>query len=301
MSNGEGMGGGQFGGGGFPGRPSAPRNVKITGITETVFPATGKGIPDVITYLDEVPWSTAADVKPMKKSVMTESFTWPDYDPSGLFNPTTPRIFFSKTGIEGTLDTGINATDLTIVSQDLATAGMRPIVYINGPVIQVTPPWPPPFFGSHTDQIAQQLSESLGPFMMIDDEIMRYENPLASLSDVYSGTFYYYPETSDFVIPSVLERGMFGTTATSHLASASVKEVIVGYTTGIEYSSDSEMVTIRTNIMQEIWEDLTGYYLPTEDSLPEPYTYRDNLTSTPNPYAFSVPRKQVSAMGIGQS
>ena len=291
MSNGDEIGGGQFGGS-FPSSPGPPRSIRISGITETVFPATGKGMPDVISYLDEVPWSTAVDVKPMQKSVMTESFTWPDYDPSGLFNPTTPRIFFSKTGIEGTLDTGINATDLTIVSQDSATAGMRPIVYINGPVDFS--------FGLGSDQILQQLPESLGPFMMIDDEIMRYENPRASLVDAWTGIFYYYPETADFIIPSVLERGMFGTTATSHLIHATVKEVIVGYITGIEYSSDSEMVTIRTNIMQEIWEVLDGYYFPAPDSPPTPYTYRDNLTSTPNPYAFSVPRKQVSAMGIGQ-
>ena len=42
--------------------------------------------------IPEVPWSTAADVKPMKKSVMTESFTWPGYLPSGLYNPTTPAV-----------------------------------------------------------------------------------------------------------------------------------------------------------------------------------------------------------------
>ena len=263
-----------------------------TGVTETVFPAVGKGMPDVITYLDEVPWSTAVDVKPMQKSVMTESFTWPDYAPSGLYNPTTPYLFFSKTGLEGDLDTGINATDLTVTSADLGSYAMRPIVYINGPVDFS--------FGLGGDQILQQLPESLGPFMMIDDEIMRYENPRASLVDAWTGIFYYYPETADFIIPSVLERGMFGTTATSHLIHATVKEVIVGYITGIEYSSDSEMVTIRTNIMQEIWEVLDGYYFPAPDSPPTPYTYRDNLTSTPNPYAFSVPRKQVSAMGIGQ-
>ena len=264
-----------------------------TGITETVFPAVGKGMPDVISYLDEVPWSTAADVKPMKKSVMTESFTWPGYLPSGLYNPTTPYLFFSETALEGSLDIGINATDLTITSIDLGIM-MRPIVYINGPV---TPSFP--VFGN-PDQIAQQLSTSLGPFMMIDDEIMRYENPLASLTDYFTGIFYYYPETDDFIIPSVSERGMFGTTATSHLAGAEIKELIVGYITGIEYSSGSEMVTIRTNIMKETWIPETGYYRPIPDSQGDPYIYRDNFTSTPNPYAFSVPRKQISAMGLGQ-
>ena len=160
-----------------------------TGVTETVFPAAGKGMPDVISYLDKVPWSTAVDVKPMKKSVMTQSYTWPDYELSGLYNPTTPYLFFSTTGLEGELDTTINATDLTVECGDLAFP-LRPIVYINGPVIQVTPPWPPPFLGSHTDQIAQQLPESLGPFMMIDDEIMRYENQLSSLVDAFTGIFY---------------------------------------------------------------------------------------------------------------
>ena len=271
-------------------------------VTETVFPAAGKGMPDVITYLDEVPWSTAADIKPLKKSVMTESFTWPDYLPSGLYNPTTPYLFFSYSNpewggatlaLEGSLDTGINATDLTITSIDLGGM-MRPIVYINGPVTPSSPG-----FG-HTDQIAQQLSTSLGPFMMIDDEIMRYENPLASLTDYFTGIFYYYPETDDFIIPSVSERGMFGTTATSHLAGATIKELIVGYITGIEYSSGSEMVTIRTNIITELWGPEIGYYYPTPDSQGVAYYYRTNFTSTPNPYAFSVPRKQISAMGLGQ-
>jgi hypothetical protein len=262
-----------------------------TGITETVFPAVGKGMPDVITYLDEVPWSTTADVKPLKKSVMTESFTWPGYDPSGLYNPTTPYLFFSKTGLEGPLDIGINATDLTVTSADLGFV-MRPIVYINGPVDFS--------FGLGGDQILQQLPESLGPFMMIDDEIMRYENPRASLVDAWTGIFYYYPDTDDFIIPSISERGMFGTTATSHLDTATVKELIVGYITGIEYSSDSEMVTIRTNIMEEFWVPAVGYYYPLPDQNQVPYLYRDNSTSTPNPYAFSVPRKHISAMGLGQ-
>ena len=261
----------------------------VTAATATVFPAVGKGMPDVISYLDEVPWSTAVDVKPMKVSVMTPIDDG-SFPPSTLTNPTTPYIFFSTLGIIGTLDTGINATDLTIVAQDSATAGMRPIVFINGPV-----EWTP-----FTGQIPQQLPESLGPFIMVEDEIMRYENPRASLVDALTGTFYYYPDTANFVIPSVSERGMFGTTATTHLAGAIVKELIVGYITGIEYSSDSEMVTIRTNIMQEIWETLTGYYLPALDGPFTPYTYRGHSTSTPNPYAFSVPRKQISAMGLGQ-
>jgi len=265
-----------------------------TGITETVFPAVGKGMPDVITYLDEVPWSTAVDVKPMQKSVMTESFTWPDYAPSGLYNPTTPYLFFSKTGWEGDLDVGINATDLTVTSADLGFV-MRPIVYINGPVDDIGFP----SFG-HTDQILQQLSPSFGPFIMIDDEVMRYENPRASLVDAFTGIFYYYPITDDFIIPSVSERGMFGTTATSHLAGATIKELIVGYITGIEYSSNSEMVTIRTNIMEEAWGPAIGYYYPLPDQNQVPYFYSNNLGSIPNPYAFSVPRKQISAMGLGQ-
>ena len=264
------------------------------GVTETVFPAVGKGMPDVISYLDEVPWSTAADVKPMKKSVMTESFTWPGYLPSGLYNPTTPYIFFSETVLEGALDTGINATDLTVESAGLMLAGMRPIVYMNGPVIPSFPGLDP------TDQIAQQLSTSLGPFMMIDDEIIRYENPLASLTDYYTGIFYYYEMLPFFTIPSISERGMFGTTATSHLTGATVKELVVGYITGIEYSSNSEMVTIRTNIMKEAWGPEIGYYRPVPDSQGDPYIYRDNFLSIPSPYAFSVPRKQISAMGIGQ-
>ena len=261
-----------------------------TGITETVFPAAGKGMPDVISYLDEVPWSTAADVKPMKKSVMTlvDDGSFP---PSTLTNPTTPYLFFSKTGWEGDLDVGINATDLTVTSADLGVT-MRPIVFINGPV-----EWTP-----FTGQIPQQLPESLGPFMMIDDEIMRYENPRASLVDAWTGIFYYYPETDDFIIPSVSERGMFGTTATTHLAGATIKELIVGYITGIEYSSNSEMVTIRTNIMEEAWGPAIGYYYIATDEQPPgtQYFYRDHLESTPNPYAFSVPRKQISAMGLGQ-
>jgi len=262
-----------------------------TGITETVFPAIGKGMPDVISYLDEVPWSTTADVKPMKKSVMTPVFD--DSFPlvtSSLLNPTTPYIFFSATGLLGILDnwpSGINATDLTITSQSLYDAGMRPIVFINGPVEFYA-------FG----QIPQQLPESLGPFMMIDDEIIRYENPLSTLPDFLSST--YYPQVSDFIVPSVSERGMFGTTATSHSFEATIRELILGYVTGIEYSSDSEMVTIRTNIMQEIWEDKIGFWYPAEGQ-PTPYAYRGHLTSTPNPYAFSVPRKQISAMGLGQS
>tara|TARA_B000000460_G_scaffold218569_1_gene169106 strand:+ start:2041 stop:2835 length:795 start_codon:yes stop_codon:yes gene_type:complete len=260
-----------------------------TGITETVFPAVGKGMPDVITYLDEVPWSTTADVKPLKKSVMTPIDDG-SFPPSALTNPTTPYLFFSKTGWEGDLDVGINATDLTVTSADLGVT-MRPIVFINGPV-----EWTP-----FTGQIPQQLPESLGPFMMIDDEIMRYENPRASLVDAWTGIFYYYPETDDFIIPSVSERGMFGTTATTHLAGATIKELIVGYITGIEYSSDSEMVTIRTNIMEEFWGPEVGYYYPLPDQNQVPYLYRDHLESTPNPYAFSVPRKQVSVMGIGQS
>ena len=260
------------------------------GVTETVFPAAGKGMPDVISYLDEVPWSTTVDVKPMKKSVMTliDDGSFP---PSALTNPTTPYLFFSKTGWEGDLDVGINATDLTVTSADLG-ATMRPIVFINGPV-----EWTP-----FTGQIPQQLPESLGPFMMIDDEIMRYENPRASLVDAWTGLFYYYPLTDDFIIPSVSERGMFGTTATTHLAGATIKELIVGYITGIEYSSDSEMVTIRTNIMEETWGPQVGYYYIATDEQPPgtQYFYRDHLESTPNPYAFSVPRKQISAMGLGQ-
>jgi len=262
------------------------------GVTETVFPAAGKGMPDVISYLDEVPWSTAADVKPMKKSVMSESFTWPGYLPSGLYNPTTPYIFFSETVLEGTLDTGINATDLTVEAEDFMIAGARPIVYINGPVEPGSP--------SSKNQIPQQLSESLGPFMMIDDEIMRYENPRASLIDAWTGVFYYYEVQPFFTIPSISERGMFGTTATSHLAGATVKELVVGYITGIEYSSNSEMVTIRTNIMKETWGLEIGFYYPLPDQNQVPYLYLKNFLSTPSPYAFSAPRKQISAMGLGQ-
>ena len=93
---------------------------------------------------------------------------------------------------------------------------------------------------------------------------------------------------------------MFGTTATSHLAGAEIKELIVGYITGIEYSSGSEMVTIRTNIMKETWIPETGYYRPIPDSQGDPYIYLNKFLSIPSPYAFSVPRKQISAMGIGQ-
>jgi len=46
----------------------------LTSVTETVFPEVGKGMPDVITYLDEVPWSTAADVKPMLMSTMVDTY-----------------------------------------------------------------------------------------------------------------------------------------------------------------------------------------------------------------------------------
>ena len=99
----------------------------VTAATETVFPAVGKGMPDVISYLDEVPWSTAADVKPMKKSVMTESFTWPGYLPSGLYSPTTPYLFFSLEAddMEGELDTTINAWSKFI------SKGIKLILQIN--------------------------------------------------------------------------------------------------------------------------------------------------------------------------
>jgi hypothetical protein len=103
-----------------------------------------------------------------------------------------------------------------------------------------------------------------------------------------------------FTIPSISERGMFGTTATSHLAGATVKELVVGYITGIEYSSNSEMVTIRTNIMKEAWGPEIGYYYPLPDQTQVPYIYLKNFLSIPSPYAFSAPRKQISAMGLGQ-
>ena len=268
-----------------------------TGVTETVFPAVGKGMPDVISYLDEVPWSTAADVKPMKKSVMTvsDSPPWDDTVPTFLLNPTTPYIFFSSTGIQGSLDVGINATDLVVTSADLVAGGMRPIVYINGPVT----------LAAHRGQIPQQLSESLGPFMIIDDEIIRYENPLSLLPDSW-GTKVYLANTDDFIIPSVSERGMFGTTATSHLAGAEINELIVGYITGIEYSSNSEMVTIRTTVMREHWQNVTNWYYDPIIQQYVLYEYRSpfvnfQIQNTPTPYAFSVPRKQISAMGLGQS
>jgi hypothetical protein len=287
MSNGDGIGGGQFGGGSLS-SPGPPRSIRISGITETVFPATGKGMPDVISYLDEVPWSTAADVKPMKKSVMTESYTpWPYFIPSGLYNPTTPYLFFSSIGVQGDLAIGINATDLVVTSGDLLLAGIRPIVYINGPVDFS-------FFG----QIPQQLPDSLGPFMMIDDEIMRYENPLSTLPDLF-GT-QYYPITDVFTIPSISERGMFGTTATTHLAGAIIKELIVGYITGIEYSSGSEMVTIRTNIMREHWDLEEGEYWDPFFQQNLTYFFSAQDAATSDPYAFSVPRKQISAMRLGQ-
>ena len=264
----------------------------VTAATETVFPAVGKGMPDVISYLDEVPWSTAVDVKPMKKSVMTESTipAWPKINPwdaSFRLNPTTPYIFFSKTGIEGTLDVGINATDLTVTSADLVTGGMRPIVFINGPVEM------PSFLVG--GQIPQELPESLGPFMMIDDEVIRYENTRDFYAS-YIGTTYYYPLTNDFNIPSVSERGMLGTTATSHLAGATIKELIVGYITGVEYSSNSKMVTIRTNIMKENW--ITDIFINPMTQMPT--FYRRQESATPEPHAFSVPRKQISTMGLGQ-
>ena len=268
----------------------------IQKLTETVFPAVGKGMPDVISYLDEVPWSTAVDVKPMKKSVMTvsDSPPWDDTVPTFLLNPTTPYIFFSSTGIQGSLDVGINATDLVVTSADLVAGGMRPIVYINGPVT----------LAAHRGQIPQQLSESLGPFMIIDDEIIRYENPLSLLPDIW-GTEVYLANTDDFIIPSVSERGMFGTTATTHLAGATIKELIVGYITGIEYSSNSEMVTIRTNIMREYWQNVTNWYYDPVIQQYVLYEYRSpfvnfQIQNTPDPYAFSVPRKQISAMGRGQ-
>jgi hypothetical protein len=264
------------------------------GVTETVFPAAGKGMPDVISYLDEVPWSTAVDVKPMQKSVMTESYTWPDYLPSGLYNPTTPYLFFSTIGWDDVLGVGMNATDL-IVYTALATY-MRPIVYMNGPV--TLPPLSPP---GRDNQISQQLSPSLGPFVMIDDEIIRYENPLDTLIDTFLGPFDYYPAfQTDLTIPSISERGMFGTTPASHLIGATIKELIVGYITGIEYSSSSEMVTIRTNIVEEFWAAETGYYYPFPNQWQVPYLYSTQAIAEQRPYAFSVPRKQISAMGLGQ-
>jgi|TARA_R110000787_G_scaffold261719_1_gene367052 hypothetical protein len=296
MSNGDGIGGGQFGGGSLSSQ-GPQRSIRISGITETVFPATGKGMPDVISYLDEVPWSTAADVKPMKKSVMSESVI-PPWDivgqPTFLLNPTTPYIFFSSTGIQGSLDVGINATDLVVTSADLVTGGMRSIVYINGPVT----------LAAHRGQIPQQLSESLGPFMIIDDEIIRYENPLSLLPDLW-GTEVYLANTDDFIIPSVSERGMFGTTATTHLAGATIKELIVGYITGIEYNSNSEMVTIRTTVMREHWQNVTNWYYDPIIQQYVLYEYRSpflnfQIQNTPTLYAFSVPRKQISAMGLGQ-
>jgi hypothetical protein len=195
--------------------------------------------------------------------------------------------------MEGELDTTINATDLTVESIELVVAGMRPIVYINGPVDFS-------LVLGHDEQIPQQLPESLGPFMMIDDEIMRYENPRASLVDAWTGIFYYYDLQPYFTIPSISERGMFGTTATTHLAGATIRELIVGYITGIEYSSNSEMVTIRTNIMKEAWVPEVGYYYPLPDQNQVPYLYYNHYISIPDPYAFSVPRKQISAMGLGQ-
>tara|TARA_R110000824_G_scaffold260873_2_gene449499 strand:+ start:151 stop:981 length:831 start_codon:yes stop_codon:yes gene_type:complete len=270
-------------------------------ITETVFPAVGKGMPDVISYLDEVPWSTAADVKPMLISTMVDTYP-SQWASTGVSfrgkNPNPPSLLYAEFGIEGALDVGINATDLTIKSSDLVDDGMRPIVWLNGPIAPLAPP--------AFSQIAQEMSTSLGPFMMIDDEIIRYQNPRYTLPDGYSTPYYPYIDVAtgsyvdDFIVPSISERGMFGTTPTSHLAGATIKELMLGYITGIEYNSNSDMVTMRTTIVGEFWGVGEGEYFDTSVSQWFPFYYRGNYSSTSTVTAFSVPRKQISAMGLGQ-
>lgn len=270
-------------------------------VTETVFPAIGKGMPDVITYLDEVPWSTAADVKPMLMSTMVDTYQsyWASTGVSFRGkNPNPPSLLYSEFGVSGDLDVGINATDLTITSMDLTLGGLRHIVWLNGPITPQTPA---------TEQMSQEMSVSLGPFMMIDDEIIRYQNPRYTLPDAIGTQYYPYVDAvtgtivDEFIVPSVLERGMFGTTPTSHSAGATIKELILGYITGIEYSSSSDMVTMRTTTIQEFWGFGEGYYFDPVTSQWYIFYFRDNYSSTPTITAFSVPRKQISAMGLGQS
>ena len=74
----------------------------------------------------------------------------------------------------------------------------------------------------------------------------------------------------------------------------------MGYITGIEYSSDSDMVTMRTTTIQEVWGVGEGYYFDPFTSQWIAFYYRGNYSSTPTVTSFVVPRKQISAMGLGQ-
>jgi hypothetical protein len=273
----------------------------LTSVTETVFPEVGKGMPDVITYLDEVPWSTAADVKPMLMSTMVDTYL-SYWAATGISfrgkNPNPPSLLYSEFGYSGTLDYTINSTDLTITSTDLNEGGLRHIAWLNGPMTPQTPA---------DDPQPQEISISLGPFMMIDDEIIRYQNPRYTLPDAAGTKYYPYIDAvtglivDEFIVPSVSERGMFGTTATGHTAGATIKELILGYISGIKYSSNSDMVTMTTTTIQEHWGFAYDYYLDPVTSQWYPFWYRGNYSSTPTITSFAVPRKQISTMGLGQS
>ena len=56
------------------------------------------------------------------------------------------------------------------------------------------------------------------------------------------------------------------------------------------------MVTIRTNIMKENW--ITDIFINPMTQMPTFYRRQESVT--PEPHAFSVPRKQISTMGLGQ-
>jgi len=71
----------------------------LRNIQRVIMPAATKGMPEVIDYVDQIPWSAGTDVV-----VLTDA-----------------GYFYTKTGVNAAvMDVTINATDLTISSSSLA-------------------------------------------------------------------------------------------------------------------------------------------------------------------------------------
>jgi len=84
-------------------------------------------------------------------------------------------------------------------------------------------------------------------YIKLDDEIIKYSNvnPMSSSASGFD----------EFVVASILDRGVLGTTASSHTAIVGVGpafvEILLGATTKIEYNKDQGVFNVWTRTTQD--------------------------------------------------
>jgi hypothetical protein len=187
----------------------------ISNVQKVVMPAATKGMPEVITYLNEEPWSAGSDV-----IVLTNGGS-----------------FYRRLGSNNDiLNSPLIASNITI------------------PVLA---------------SVAHDKFPSTG-YIMIGSEVIQY--------DSWSLTA--------FTLSSTALRGVFGTTATTHVAPSPIGEILPGVISNIEYDTDAGLVNVWSTAEQYVWE----YNAQT--------LVHSLVSTTPEVSLFSIPDDNISLIEI---